>query len=157
MIIVFGNIHQPLSMQNEYKTYNMKSWKRQADLYAKHILVLFNAEKTLFQSGQKNELWYTLENLQCWVKEIQDDNSLVGRLRLKAIYNHSHVLKRKFENKVLCSKFCFRNWTIWNPEDIKKLNLQSFEYKSALQDQDIINQFQYETTHSTLQNVSNKT
>ena len=82
-----------------------------------------------------------------WIKELQQENSLLSRLRLKAIYNYSHVLKSKYENKQLVSKFWSRNRDLWNEEDIKKFDQQSYEHNTSLHDENTYDQYAFEITH----------
>ena len=59
-------------------------------------------------------------------------------------------MKSKYENKVLVSKFRARNRDIWNEDDIKKFSEQSYENRSALHDQNLVDQHIFELSNQKL-------
>ena len=54
------------------------------------------------------------------------------------------------KKKQLVSKFWSRNRDLWNEEDIKKFDQQSFEHNGTLHDENTYDQYTYEMTHLTL-------
>ena len=140
VVITFGKIPIAPSMDDEYIQQNLLKWKRYANKYAKYILILFHPESALFETGQKNKLGYLWEDLQEQIQKLQKEDSLISRLQLKSIYNHSHVLKSNYINKAVLSKFRARIRDVWNEEDIKKFSEQSFKNRASVHNQNIYDQ-----------------
>ena len=66
----------------------LQAWKRKADAYAKHYLVLFRPETV-----QDNSFGYSWEDLEAFVKDLQDDTSFISKSRLMIMENHMRGLK----------------------------------------------------------------
>jgi hypothetical protein len=138
-----GPRHPGKQPPTEVTSKQYKNWKIKADKFATFYLIAFRPEPECFNGNHRNMLTYDWNALQQWIRELQEDNSILSKFRLQAFHNRLHGLDADYETKVITTMYRARNRTIWN--DIEKARFNKENLLESLQKSEhVFDQFEFE-------------
>jgi hypothetical protein len=149
-----GPRHPGKKPVSEISSRQFKNWKKKADEFAKYYLVAFRPEPQCYNGNDENNLLYNWNALQNWVKELQEDRSVLSKFRLQAFYNRLHALDAEYKTKVITTMYRARNRTIWS--DLQKASFNKDDILNRLQRfQHEFEEYEFENNHAELSNAVN--
>jgi hypothetical protein len=149
--------NRPLHMNEEsisdYEK-RLDSWQRQADVFAKHYLVLFRPTSRDFRESE-----FTFDALQNWIADCRASKNWLKEFRLAMFNNRLNGMSISFTNKKLITAYRGRCRTIWTDEE-RYNNNEYFASQRAQEAEDLeasgLGPLEYNLEHSELSNAVNK-
>ena len=92
-------------------------WKKRADKFAMYALTVFRPESDLYDKTQTNTLGYRYSDYCQWIQHLNNDSSILSKLRLRAMYTHLHGMDSHFASKQLAAEYRGRNRTLWSDDE----------------------------------------
>ena len=103
-----GPRHPGKKPVSETSSRQFKNWKKKADKFAMYYLLAFRPPQC-YNGNHQNTFVYDWDALQSWIKDLQDDPSILSKFRLQAFYNRLHALDAEYKTKVLTTMYRARN------------------------------------------------
>ena len=139
---------------SEISSRQFKNWKKKADTFAKYYLVAFRPEPQCYNGNHDNNFLYNWDAMQSWIKELQEDHSVLSKFRLQAFYNRLHALDAEYKTKVITTMYRARNRTIWT--DLQKARFNKDDILDRLSRfQHEFEEFEFEENHAELSKAVN--
>ena len=99
----------------------LHKWKRKADAFARYVLVLSRPEPDCYSEDQINSYSYDWDTLQQWVTGLANDNTVLSKFRLVALYRRFCELKCSMSNSNMLSHYRKRSRDMWTKEEADEM------------------------------------
>ena len=103
-----GRSHYAKWCPYNHKLY--KNWEAKAEAFARYYLALFRPHR-LSTSPKRNNAW---NELNAWIKSLQDDNSIISKFRLMILHQHVRGLRTQSIVKTMGREFRSRGRKLWS-------------------------------------------
>ena len=128
----------------------MKQWQAKADRFAAYVLILFRPESDCYDSSHKNEYKYDWNELSEFVEALLNSNSLLSKLRLRAMQARVHGLRSSFRSKLVLTKYRGMNRKMWDEEEKQKYARQRALEASRTSNDRALDEYVFREANATL-------
>ena len=119
----------PLKPESELphviKTFNLevKSWRESADKFVAYYPVPFHSETQVWGADQQlqDSAAYAWDALCAWVKQIEQSEYLIDRMRLDAMLTNMYGMRSQSKHRTIMSAYRFRDRTMWTEAEREEI------------------------------------
>ena len=126
---------KPKKRRSDYKLH-YQAWKKKADAFAMYYLCTYRPMPNHYSSAQKisNREDFSWDALCGWVKDMEQSERVVDKLRLDAMYNDIYGFRSKSKHQTLLSAYRSRKATVWTEEQLAENKELFSNFKTYRQD-----------------------